>query len=85
MKKGSGTHYPYVTDGLGKGLIEDTSTYELIEIINEIDSTGKIPKIYDFIRDKEIEWDYRKFDLKYTNMFLKDKVADIREAYEMVE
>lgn len=85
MKKGSGTHYPYVTDGQGKGIIEDTSTFELIEMINEIDSTGKLPKFYDFIMDKEIEWDYRKFDLYYTNMFLKDKVADIREAYEMVE
>lgn len=85
MKKGSGTHYPYVTDGRGKGIIEDASTFELIEIINEIDSTEELPKIYDFFRDKEVEWDYRKFDLNYTNIFFKDKVAEIREAYEMVE
>lgn len=25
MKKGTGTHYPYITDGQGRGIIEDTS------------------------------------------------------------
>lgn len=53
MKKGSGTHYPYVTKGQGKGIIEDTSSFEIIEMIEEIDSNGKIPKIYDYIWDRE--------------------------------
>ena len=38
MKKGMGTHYPYITDGLGWGIIEDTCPEELLNQIktNEI-------------------------------------------------
>lgn len=85
MRPGTGTHYPYVTDGQGKGIIEDTSPFELIELIEEIDTTGKLPKIYDYARDRETQWDYRDFDLKYTNMFFKDHLARIRDAYEQME
>lgn len=85
MKRGAGTHYPYVTDGKGKGIIEDISSYELLEMIEQIDSTGIIPKVYDAVKDKEVEWDYRKFDIEFLNMFFKDYVARIREAYEMLE
>ncbi|MEG0368976.1 MAG: plasmid pRiA4b ORF-3 family protein, partial [Hungatella sp.] len=40
MKRGAGTHYPYVTDGKGKGIIEDTSPYELAEIVTKTDKDG---------------------------------------------
>ena len=38
MKKGMGTHYPYITDGMGWGIIEDTCPEELLNQIktNEI-------------------------------------------------
>ena len=85
MKPGTGTHYPYITDGQGKGIIEDTSPFELIEMIERIDTTGKLPKLYDYTWDRETEWDYRKFDLKYTNAFYKDHLARIRDAYEQME
>ena len=39
MKKGSGTHYPYITDGAGKGIIEDTSPGILFEYIRQTDET----------------------------------------------
>ena len=82
MKRGTGAHYPYVTDGQGKGIIEDTSPYELEDIINQIDKTGQLHKIYDYEYDKEREWDYRKFDLEYCNIFLKDRIFRIQCVYE---
>ena len=85
MKPGTGNHYPYVTDGQGKGIIEDTSPHELIEMIEGIDATGKLPMIYDYTWGREAQWDYREFDLKYTNVFFKDRLAQIRDAYEQME
>lgn len=82
MKQGMGTHYPYILNGAGAGIIEDESPDILKQFIDQIDSTGILPKYYDSERDKKVEWDYRKFDLKYCNMFYKDKIAEIQEAYE---
>lgn len=55
MKRGAGTHYPYVTDGKGKGIIEDMATYELVEIITETDRKGILPKIMDVFSEEERE------------------------------
>lgn len=83
MKRGAGTHYPYVTDG--KGIIEDTSPYELAEMIEKTDKDGTLPQIRDMYSDKEVSWDYRKFDLEYCNVFFKDNVWKIQNAYEEYE
>lgn len=85
MKRGRGTHYPYVTDGKGKGMIEDTSPYALADIIEKTDRDGIIPKIPDPYSGKEKEWDYRDFDLEYCNVFFKDNVWQIQYAYEQDE
>lgn len=82
MKQGMGTHYPYILAGAGAGIIEDTSPDILEQFIDQIDSTGILPKYYDYETDKKLEWDYRKFDLEYYNMFYKDKIAEIQTAYE---
>ena len=82
MKRGTGTHYPHVTDGQGKGIIEDTSPFELEDIIKKIDKTGQLPKVYDYEYDEQKEWDYRNFDLEYCNTFLKDRIFKIQCAYE---
>lgn len=82
MKRGAGTHYPYVTDGKGKGIIEDTSPYELVEMATKTDKDGTLPQIMDMYSDKEVSWDYRKFDLEYCNVFFKDNVWKIQNAYE---
>lgn len=81
-KRGIVTHYPYILNGAGVGIIEDASPDILEQFIDQIDLTGILPKYYDLETDKKLEWDYRKFDLKYYNMFYKDKIADIQEAYE---
>ena len=85
MKRGAGTHCPYVTDGKGKGIIEDTSPYEIAEIVEKTDNDGTLPRIADLYSGKENEWDYRKFNLEYCNVFFKDNVYRIRCAYEECE
>ncbi len=85
MKRGAGTHYPYVTDGKGKGIIEDTSPYEIAEIVDKTDHDGTLLRIADMYSGKENEWDYRKFNLEYCNVFFKDNVCRIRCAYEECE
>lgn len=85
MKKGSGTHYPYITDGKGNGIIEDTSPGMLVEYIEQTEKDGILPTYYDFDTDKEIEWDYRKCDLEYLNSFYKFRIAHIKVAYENMD
>jgi len=85
MKRGAGTHYPYVTDGKGRGIIEDASPYELVEIVGKTDREGALPKIMDMYSGKEVLWDYRKFDLEYCNVFFKDNVWKMQCAYEQYE
>ena len=85
MKRGAGTHYPYVTDGKGKGILEDTSPYRLLEAIKHTDQTGEVPKAVEIFSGEEKEWDYRDFDLKYCNMFFKDNVLRMQYAYEQYE
>lgn len=82
MKRGTGNHYPYVTAGQGRGIIEDASPYDLEQIIRETDATGKLPEVYDYDHEKVMKWDYRVFDLKYCNAFFKDFIFDIQCAYE---
>lgn len=85
MKRGAGTHYPYVTDGKGKGIIEDTSPYELAEMSKKTAKDGTLPQIMDMYSGKEVSWDYRKFDLEYCNVFFKDNVWKIQNAHEEFE
>lgn len=68
-----------------KGIIEDTSPYELAEIIEKTNKDGTLPKITDGYSGEETVWDYRDFDLAYCNMFFKNDVLGIQTAYEMYE
>lgn len=81
MKRGMGTHYPYVTDGAGWGIIEDLSIGEWVDYINQVDETGTPPVYYD-VFDKEVSWDYQRFDLKTLNILLKGKIQRMEEGYE---
>ena len=82
MKRGRGSHYPCVTDGQGKGIIEDASPYELEEMIETIDQTGEIPTIYDIDLDQDVPWDYREFDSINCNILMRCNLTDIQGAYE---
>lgn len=85
MQRGTGTHYPYITDGNGKGIIEDISPDDFIELIKKTDKDGTLPVIADAYSGEEIEWDYRDFNLEHCNMFFKDIVSDMQIAYEECE
>lgn len=82
MKRGTGNHYPYITDGAGKGMIEDTSPAYLAGLVRQIDKTGNLPQIADGDSGKKYEWDYRKFDLEDSNMFYKDMILNLQYIYE---
>ena len=77
MQRGAGTHYTYVTGGKGKGIIEDTSPYVLVEIVEKTDKNGTLPQITDMYSGEEYEWDYRDFNLEYCNEFFKDNALKI--------
>ncbi|MGN0179417.1 MAG: plasmid pRiA4b ORF-3 family protein [Monoglobaceae bacterium] len=86
MVKGTGTHYPYITDGAGWGIIEDTCPGELLDYIKQIDKTGISPKFqYRYMPLCEIEWDYRRFDIEILNALLKSDVQKLQDAYENFE
>lgn len=82
MKKGTGSHYPYITDGAGRGIIEDEVPCTIAEYIKQTNEIGKLPTYYDFEIDEELEWDYRRFDLKSENILFKGKISYIKDAYE---
>ena len=86
MQKGTGNHYPYITDGAGWGIIEDTCPGEILDYIKQIDKTGVLPKIqHRYMPLFEIEWDYRIFDIKTLNALLKYDVQKLQDAYEDFE
>ena len=86
MQKGTGTHYPYITDGAGWGIIEDTCPGELLDYIKQIDETGVLPKYeHHYIPLCEAEWDYRRFDIETLNALLKYDVQKLQDAYEDFE
>lgn len=68
-----------------KGIIEDTSPYELLEIVKYTDQTGKMPKVAGIPSCEERDWDYRAFDLECCNVFLKGEILHIQYAYEAFE
>ena len=84
MEQGRGLHYPYVTDGQGRGILEDVSAEEFGEIVGTIEAAGKSDYHVERYGRDEI-WDYRRFDLKGENTLLKGRIACIREAYESEE
>lgn len=83
LKKGTGSHYPYVTDGMGRGIVEDSSPFDLVEMIEQTENTGKIPKVYDGMLEKEIEWDYRAFHLEFLNTLYKESIKQMQKSYEI--
>ena len=80
MGRGQGRKYPYVTDGAGRGIIDDMSVDELQELVEQIDKNGKtVEPIY--YNDRAMPWDYRWFDLDNINSLLKGEVEMIEEGY----
>lgn len=76
MGRGKGTHYPFVNDGAGRGIIEGGSMGMLEEILENgglhtFDSEGDI-----------ITFDYRKYDADFDKYCLKGEIELLEYIYE---
>ena len=80
MGKGQGRKYPYVLEGAGRGIIDDMSSDELQELVEEIDATGKTKEPF-YYQNRSLPWDYRWFDLNCINGLLKGEIEFIEEGY----
>lgn len=85
MPKGSGRAYPKIIDGAGKGILEDMTSEETLDIIRETDKTGKSTNTYMTQYGDELIWDYREYDIKADNILLKGEIAKIAEGYAPFE
>lgn len=85
MPKGSGRAYPKITDGEGKGILDDMPAGETLEIIKETDKKGESTHTYLTRYEDECLWDYRDFDLKCENILLKGIIEEIAEGYEVFD
>ena len=80
MPKGGGRRYPCITDGAGRGIIDDMSRDELIKLVKQIDKNGHTNKPV-YYKEREIPWDYRAFDLQLMNMIFKREIQIFEENY----
>lgn len=81
MSRGSGRAYPKVSDGAGRGIIDDMSAEDLLDLIKKIDKTGKSDFIYAH-RGERTPWDYHNYQIDIDNCLLKGRIAKIKSAYE---
>lgn len=82
LEKGYGTHYPYIIDGAGRGMIDDISGADLIDIVKDIDNKGYSEHLFTPGYERKIKYDYRDFILKDSNILLKGLVQEIKDKYE---
>lgn len=80
MERGQGRRYPYITEGSGCGIIDDMSTDELQELIEQIDKTGKTEEPI-YYNNRMMPWDYRWFDLDNINALFKAEIEMIEAGY----
>ena len=85
LEKGKGTHYPYVIEGQGRGILDDLCSYELANIVKETDKLGKSNFYFTPGYEREMIYDYRNYDIKIDNVLLKGRMERIKEKYEYYE
>ena len=80
MKKGTGTHFPHILAGAGRGILDDCPADELAGYIAQIDLYGKTEEEI-YYHGCRAPWDYRDYSLDIDNMLLKGKIQVIEEGY----
>ena len=85
LERGNGSHYPYVVDGEGKGMLDDMCDFELKEIVEDIDKKGYSEHYFTPGYERTIKYDYRNFNIKNNNALLKGLVLEIKNGYEVGE
>lgn len=83
FEKGNGMHYPFVIDGAGYGMIDDITSEELKDIVDDIDKNGK-SDYYALCMDGRNSriYDYRNFDLDKNNLHIRRYFSKIKHGYE---
>ena len=86
FEKGNGMHYPYIMEGKGYGMIDDITSDELKEVVDDIDKTGK-SDYYALEMDGRHSkiYDYRNFDLGKNNLHVRRYFYKIKYGYEYGE
>ncbi len=85
LERGKGSHYPYVIDGEGRGMLDDMSDFRLKEVVEDIDKKGYSEHYFTPGYERTIKYDYRKFNIKNNNTLLKGLVLEIKNGYEVGE
>ena len=85
LERGNGSHYPYVIDGAGRGMLDDMCDFELKEIVEDIDKKGYSEHYFTPGYERTIKYDYRNFNIKSNNALLKGLVLEIKNGYEVGE
>lgn len=85
LERGNGSHYPYVIDGAGRGMLDDKCDFELKEIVEDIDKKGYSEHYFTPGYERTIKYDYRQFNIKNNNALLKGLVLEIKNGYEVGE
>ena len=86
FKKGNGMHYPYITKGAGYGMIDDITSEQLKEIVNDIDKTGISDYHALYYGGKfSYNYDYREFELDKNNLHVRRYLSKIKYSYEYGE
>ena len=85
LDRGNGSHYPYVVDGEGRGMLDDMCDFELKEIVEDIDNKGYSEHYFTPGYERTIKYDYRKFNIKNNNALLKGLILEIKNGYEVGE
>lgn len=84
MPRGTGTAYPKILRGEGRGVLDNVSAWETLEIIKQIDKTGKSEHSVQTEYGSQF-WDYRDYRLDLDNGLLKGEIARIEDAYSSFE
>jgi len=74
--------YPIIVDGRGQGMIEDISGYELIEIVETTDKSGKSKYYYTPGYGKKKLYDYRDFNLENNIKEVNKNFKKIKRGFE---
>ena len=82
MEKGASIKYPKITDGSGKGILDNVFPDDFGEIIKEIDKTKKSEITYISPYGESEPWDYRDFDIDEMNRTLKRDIESVAAGFD---
>ena len=81
MKKGMGNRYPYVTDGAGRGIIEDVFIKEYTKLLNKMVLDKNLQYKYIIDDTHVLTWRYDTFNSKTANILLRGDIIKLLLCY----